>query len=509
MQKNILAALLLLSPVYLFGDDLKDFLSDARKDLESFKGEAYKELAEFRKQALNDLQEWISQPWEPGKMENPIPNPIKDKPIPPLIIPKDEPAPKPKDEPIPSPVTVPTTPRPEPKPKPVIPVTPVPVKPTDNFHFLFYGTPYEVAGGRDVAFNLGNSNKTPDELLKSYLSNVDIDAVGDVFSSLMDSAEQNELSEWAYYKLIETFCKELMPGKINEQQLLTGLLMILSGYDIKFAEDGNRLYIAVGCPYLVLDTSYTFIDGKRYYFFDTNEDFSFRILPETFGKNKLLSVQPSGKEKFASSPGKVHKIVVCNHSPHCYNNACKNPDLTFDITGNINRMNFYSDCKPFIYENIQYKWIGYALTELSDEMKRQIYPELKKAIAGMNEVEAANYLMNVVEACDYAYDRDVWGVEDRAFFPEETLHYPLRDCEDGAILFSRLVRDLLGLPTALIYYPGHLAAAVCFKNRPQGAYINYDSKQYTVCDPTIYYAGIGVQMSIVDASKAVLIPIND
>ena len=34
------------------------------------------------------------------------------------------------------------------------------------------------------------------------------------------------------------------------------------------------------------------------------------------------------------------------------------------------------------------------------------------------------------------------------------------NCEDRAILFTRIVRDLLGLKFILIYYPGHLASAV-------------------------------------------------
>ena len=70
--------------------------------------------------------------------------------------------------------------------------------------------------------------------------------------------------------------------------------------------------------------------------------------------------------------------------------------------------------------------------------------------------------MKFVETFEYKLDSEMWGVADRAFFPDETLHYPYRDCEDGAILFTRLVRDLLGLPSALVYYPGHLAAAVAF-----------------------------------------------
>ena len=38
---------------------------------------------------------------------------------------------------------------------------------------------------------------------------------------------------------------------------------------------------------------------------------------------------------------------------------------------------------------------------------------------------------------EYGYDDEIWG-KDRLFFADETIHYPFSDCEDRAILFSRL-----------------------------------------------------------------------
>ena len=90
-----------------------------------------------------------------------------------------------------------------------------------------------------------------------------------------------------------------------------------------------------------------------------------------------------------------------------------------------------------------------------------LYTPLREQLAGLDKKEAAERLLNFVQtAFVYEYDEKVWG-HDRAFFAEETLFYPYCDCEDRSILFSRLVRDLLGLDAVLVYYPGHLATAVC------------------------------------------------
>ena len=120
----------------------------------------------------------------------------------------------------------------------------------------------------------------------------------------------------------------------------------------------------------------------------------------------------------------------------------------------------------------------------------------------MNELDAANLLLNYVQiAFEYKTDDEVWGRE-RAFFPEETLYYPYCDCEDRAILFSRLVSDLLGLEAILVHYPGHLATAVHFNTDVKGDYFEVDGKRYIVCDPTFFNAPVGKTMTTMDNRKA-------
>ena len=74
---------------------------------------------------------------------------------------------------------------------------------------------------------------------------------------------------------------------------------------------------------------------------------------------------------------------------------------------------------------------------------------MRKAVAGRTELEAVNILLNLVQtAFPYAKDVDAWGME-RYFFADELWRYGDGDCEDKSILFSHLVRDILGLPVAL------------------------------------------------------------
>ena len=78
--------------------------------------------------------------------------------------------------------------------------------------------------------------------------------------------------------------------------------------------------------------------------------------------------------------------------------------------------------------------------------------------------------------------------------PEETLYYPASDCEDRAILFSYLVKNLLGLKIIALDYPGHIATAVKFSANINGDAVEYNGQRYVICDPTYINADAGMSM---------------
>ena len=129
-----------------------------------------------------------------------------------------------------------------------------------------------------------------------------------------------------------------------------------------------------------------------------------------------------------------------------------------------------------------------------------------KAIEGKDEIAAANVLINFVQTgFQYKTDGEQFGRE-RSLFGDESLYYPYCDCEDRAILYSILMRDLLGVKAALVYYPGHLATAICFSNgKVYGDYIEVGSDKYTICDPTYIGANVGMTMPNMNNAEAEVI----
>ena len=89
---------------------------------------------------------------------------------------------------------------------------------------------------------------------------------------------------------------------------------------------------------------------------------------------------------------------------------------------------------------------------LSDEAKRQLYPRMQALLHEKNRLQQAEVLLNWVQtAFQYRTDQEQFGCE-RSLFADESPHYRYCDCEDRSILFSILVRDLLGLDVVLLHY---------------------------------------------------------
>ena len=102
------------------------------------------------------------------------------------------------------------------------------------------------------------------------------------------------------------------------------------------------------------------------------------------------------------------------------------------------------------------------------------------------------------QSSDAAYPEGSWISElpaeeyEKPYFIEENFYYPKNDCEDRAVFYAFLIRNLLGLDVHLVHFPGHECTAVCFGTENViGSGYRYEGKTYIICDPTYIGANIG------------------
>lgn len=472
------------------GDDYDDFLKKAQEEYGSFKNQSEKEYADFRDKANKEYEDFMRKPWTPIEIKPIIPTPPDPSPDP-IILPDNDP----KEDPKPVVIDKIIKPAPvEPKPQPISPIKedPITVAPLPSVNVTLYGTAMSVRGVDFSGFRLsGSSNQSFADGWKR-LCNM---GTNNLIRDCLDNRDKFKLSDWAYLKMIDKIAGKIV-STVNERALLTGFLLNQSGYKTRFAVDVNgQLHVLYAVTGYIYNASYFSREDDCYYALTKPSSSTVRICDFTFPKEKAIYMGMREQMKLSFKAASVRTINVHGYS-----------GVTLSVTPNKNLIDYYNDLPDCTPTRERYsKWALYANVPASEELKRDLYPALRRQIQGKTQAEAANFLIKVAQSFPYGYDDKIWGY-DRAFFPDESWNYPQSDCEDHAIHFSRLVRDLLGLEVALVYYPGHLASAVAFTDgSATGDYITQNGKKWIVCDPTIFYANIGRTMSGMNNSSAVLI----
>ena len=385
------------------------------------------------------------------------------------------------------------------QPKPFVPVIiPEGTTVAKKCEFDFFGSHIAIAIDDDCRFKLeSNTNQGVSKAVGALAKN---DKYTVVLPDCLDAREKLKLNDWAYYSMLIKLGETFFGGKCNEATLLSAYLYCMSGYQMRFAFDRStrKLLILVACDQLVSGAPYCRYDGVKFFIF-SNEANSGSIELEwctyALPKEKAMSLWMKDEPQFADDARLV------KHRPY----QAAQP-VAYKVNKNL--IDFYDTYPVPSTDGDEYsRWIYYAQTPMSENAQATVYPELRKQLAGKSTFEQLRTIMYFIEGYRYGYDDEVWG-HDRAFFPDETLFYPMSDCEDHAILLSRLVRDLMGLPTALVYYPGHLAAAVCVDEDIPGDYLVTGNTKYLVCDPTIYYGDPGKTMTQMMGKPAKLILIK-
>ena len=369
--------------------------------------------------------------------------------------------------------------RPEPAAEPRLPVSSTPTSP------LYRGESgrSKIAYG-GLAFYLNNSLNR-----KCSLNGLNENAIADAYEALCNSdykplladcaqiRKDLRLNDWGVFTLVRqvayTYC-----GTANESIVMQQFLLNEMGYKARMArkatEDKMMLFVATDCS--IYAHPYITLNGQNYYNLSgNNEQCQFYMCQKDSPKAKN-SVGMQLKE----APLFPGTVVSSTHQAK--GSAAR---VTVDVPKAL--MDFYKDypqCDYSVYFN----------APVNAAMENRILSSLAPLVQGRNEADAANILINFVQtAFQYQTDGQQFGYE-KPFFVEELFYYPYSDCEDRAMLFSYLVRKLLGLDVVLLDYPEHIATAVRFNGNVSGDYLMVNGRKYIVCDPTYIGASIGMTM---------------
>lgn len=456
---------------------------------DQFRKQTHAEFQDFRKQVNEEYAEFVKNVWKEFETQPAVPKPKDDK-VPPVVIEEEEKGRPVLDNPIVIEEEIPV-PEPTPQPQPIEPIEEQPEPTIRTMKFALYGTAMEVRADENLKFSLANIDGN--NLAKAW-QNLSSDDYNNLIHDCLALRATHKLCDWSYLRMLDIISCELLGKGSNEAELLKAYIFCQSGYQMRLANVDGKLHMLYGSQYYIFNKPCWKIDGM-FFFADKISSNRIKICEAKYPHEQAMSLAINEEQALAQKSAAKRMLAA--------------PDIDWmkaTVVEDENLMAFCNDYPTSYFgDDFMTRWALYANTPISKQAKEILYPQLRSWINDKSNAEAVDILCHWVQtAFVYEYDDKVWG-HDRAFFADETLYYPYCDCEDRSILLTRIVRDLIGLSCALVYYPGHLATAIAVGEDCKGDYIRIDGVKYLICDPTYIGAPIGKTMPGMENNSAKVI----
>lgn len=487
-----LAAVAFTAAAQNFEDLFDGFVKESSKDYAAFYDEANKRFVNLLKESWIEFKvlEGIEYPRKPKPKVQPV---APTAPVDPSVSPVR--TPDPAEAPA-SPDTPDTTSAPEyvrvGNPSPVENDPPaVNVKDTPGCEengmkpciFNFYNSEVTVLVPEDVSdYRMAGNSEKDVAGLWEVLSKSDYCYV---LNQVEEYASRMGLEGWSLYLFVDRLSDELFGSlRSDESEVFKAFLLNQMGISARMGLADDRLMTTVSVKEQLYARLFYKYEGRKYY----------------FGKNvKEIEQFKSYRGDFLDSLAQISvEIPVPLHL------GCKtdvwNVSKTSKVFGTVLSLPVNTALCGYYQDFPQVDVDIYAKAAYDGDFSSALLEGIKPCLKTGNELANVNMLLKFLQYdFDYSTDEDQFGYE-KPFFLEENFVYPANDCEDRSILFSYLVRNLLGLDVILLNYPNHVATAVCFNENVPGDSVSYGDRRFIVCDPT--YIGSYVGMTMPDCSDA-------
>ena len=293
---------------------------------------------------------------------------------------------------------------------------------------------------------------------------------------LSDLRTQMNLGDWGYYQLVKKTAEFINPDE-NYSRLLSWFLLTKSGYRIRVAYTDNQIALLFPSVNKIYGIRYFLISNVKYYAPGFTPSHIYTYEQDFPGATKALDLNIYNALNIGNDY--VMKTISFRHN---------DKDYSIDVEYNANSIDFYKDfplCELKLYFD----------AAITPRAKESLLRALQPLVEGMTEAESVNLLLSFVQkGFSYKTDPEQFDGREKFNFPEETLFYPYSDCDDRAIFFTWLVRELLELKVVGLVYPGHVATAVHLNGDEPGDFVMYKGEKYIVADPTYINAPMGLTM---------------
>lgn len=494
----LLAAVAFTAAAQNFEGLFDGFAKESSKDYAAFQDEANKRFVNLLKESWIEFKvlDGIEYPRKPKPMTAPMAP--EAAPVDPPVTPERNPRPVEGSVPSVAPdTTLRTAPveNPYKEGKPLVEDAEPPVQDVEGMKtciFSFYNSEVRILVPKAfLTYRMAGNSEKDVAGFWEVLSTSDFRYV---LNQIDEYASRMGLEGWSLYLFAERLSGELFGSdRLDEVEVFKAFILNQMGVSARMGLADGRLMTTVSVKEQLYARMFYKYEGRKYYFGkDVKEIKEFRSYPGEFAGNLAqISVEiPAplhlgGKEDVLSisKPSKVFGSV-------------------FSLPVNMALCGFYLDF-PQVDVDV------YARAAYDREFSSALLEGLRPRLKGRDELTNVNMLLKFMQYdFEYSTDDDQFGYE-KPFFLEENFIYPANDCEDRSILFSYLVKNLLGLDVVLLNYPSHVAAAVCFNEDVAGDSVSFNGRRFTVCDPTYIGSCVGMTMPGCSDAPFKVLPLFD
>ena len=346
--------------------------------------------------------------------------------------------------------------------------------------FDFYSKNIEIHYHPNIAFLITSVSKESIANVWERFSKVNNSVL---FSQIQNTVQQYHLNDWATYLLVHKIGFEIYKTD-NMANLFTWYVLTQMNYDVKVGYSAQNIYLLSNMQHNLFQVAFLNVEGKKYYV----------LTP----KGKIRSIESIYTYKAAHSNAK-NGLSFAFKQPILLNTVYNHKALNFKYNNQMHTLEtkYSRDLVAFYKTFPQSDYSIYFHANNSSLVNNSLLLQLKALLENKTEIEAVNMLLRFTQtAFAYQTDKEQFNYE-KVFFPEETFFYPYSDCEDRTILFSYLVKHILGLEVVGVKYSDHMAAAVKLSSPPKNSQWDgfmYKNSYYTIADPTYMNANIGMAM---------------
>lgn len=336
------------------------------------------------------------------------------------------------------------------------------------------------------------------EIAKGWKSLSESDFVRTILD-IQSIRKQFNLNDWAIYYIVDKLsCKLFSENEENNKSLFTCFILTHIGYDIKLGRTGrntdiDKVLLVLLMPFTseIFNQNRINIQNKIYYIEPLSKQITLKKDDKIYSYQHNFSIAKNNVDLYIKSLPQFGSTIIQRKISSPYIDMNSHIRCTKAL---VDFYNTYPNTELSVYLN----------TPLSLELKKSLDIALRPIkVSRLNNTEKVDKLLKWFYH-SFSYKED--AIE-KTLFAEQVPLERYTDCEDRAIFFARIAKEILNLDIVLFEFDKHVATGIYLDNKQTGYNRIFNGKKYIICDPSSKECKVGYVMEQLNKNKVSVIPL--